>query len=71
MTQMHKETHMSREDLAIFGIDTMAYIRPMIVNGRKVHVVHAADGTLLTIITDRELAFITLRQYEMEPYSVH
>lgn len=71
MYEPPKEHYISPEDLAIFGIETLAYVRPAIINGRKVHVVHAADGTLLTIIVDRDLAFVTLRQHEMNPQSVH
>lgn len=71
MFEPPKEHYMTCEDLAIFGIETLAYIRPVVVNGRKVHVVHAADGTLLTIVMDRETAFVTLRQHEMNPQSVH
>lgn len=71
MYEPPKSHTISREDLAIFGIESMAYVRPAIINGRKVHVIHAADGTLLTISMDRELAFVTLRQHEMEPQSVH
>ncbi len=62
---------LSPEGLALFGLETMAYIRPIEVNGRRVHVIHAADGTPLTVVMDREIAFITVRQNEMQPQSVH
>lgn len=62
---------LSSESLELFGLETMAYIRPVRVNGRRVHVIHAADGTPLTIVTDRDLAFLTVRQYEMQPQSLH
>jgi len=71
MFEPPKDPAISREDLAIFGIETLAYVRPVTINGRKVQVIHAADGTLLTIVMDRDLAFVTLRQYEMDPQSVH
>lgn len=61
----------SPEELALFGIEDMAYIRPLTVNGRRVHVIHAADGTLLTVVMDRDLAFVTIRQHELSPQSVH
>jgi hypothetical protein len=59
------------ESLALLGMETVAYIRPICVNGRRVHVIHAADGTPLTVVPDRELALITIRQNEMQPLSVH
>ncbi|MDD3183131.1 MAG: DUF1150 family protein [Alphaproteobacteria bacterium] len=61
----------STEELALFGIEDIAYIRPVHVNGRCVHVIHAADGTLLTAVMDRDLAFVTIRRHELSPQSVH
>lgn len=62
---------LSPEGLALFGMDTVAYVRPVRVGGRRVHVIHAADGTPLTVVGDRELAFLTVRQHEMQPLSLH
>ncbi len=59
------------KNLALLGLETMAYVRPILVNGRRVHVIHAADGTPLTIVSDRDLALATIRQNEMQPFSVH
>jgi len=66
-----KSMTISPEALALMGLETMAYIRPIRVNGRRVHIIHAADGTPLTMVTERELAFVTIRQHEMQPQSVH
>ncbi len=72
MIEMSKElAAITPEDLALFGLEDMAYIRPITVNGRRVHVIHAADGTLLTAVMDRDLAFVTIRQHELLPQSVH
>lgn len=68
---MMETSLLSSEKLALLGLETMAYIRPVQVNGRRIHVIHAADGTPLTIVTDRELALITIRQNEMQPQSLH
>ncbi|MDX9689848.1 MAG: DUF1150 family protein [Proteobacteria bacterium] len=65
------QTPLTKEDFVAFGIEDTAYVRPVIVNGRKIHVIHAADGTILTAVSDRDIAFITIRQYEMNPVSVH
>jgi hypothetical protein len=64
-------TPLSKEALVTFGIEDTAYVRPVVVNGRKIHVIHAADGTILSAVTDRDIAFLTIRQYEMNPVSVH
>ena len=65
------QLHISPEELALFGIEDMAYVRPITVNGRRIHVIHAADGTLLTAVMDRDLAYGTIRQHELTPHSVH
>jgi hypothetical protein len=61
----------SLNSLGSYGIKTMAYIKPITVDGRLYHSIHAADGTPLTIITERDAAFALVRQNEMEPASVH
>ncbi len=71
MHAFNDQSKMTRKDLSLFGIDETAYVRPIIVAGRKIHVIHAADGTLITAATDRELAFLTIRQNHMTPASVH
>ena len=69
----HVSTHtpLSAEDLIQFGIEDTAYVRPITVNGRRMHVIHAADGTILTAVPGRDLALATIRQHEMTPVSVH
>ncbi len=61
----------SRQDFNSFGLEDMAYVKTVDVEGQKLHAVHAADGTPLTVINTRDLAFATVRQHEMEPLSVH
>jgi hypothetical protein len=62
---------LSGQDLCAFGMDDYAYIKPVLVDGHKVFAIHAADGTPLTTASDRDVAFATVRQHEMEPTSVH
>ncbi len=61
------------ESLHDIGLDdeNIAYIKPVMVDGCRYHSVHAADGTPLTVIRERELAVATVRQHNMEPASVH
>ena len=58
-------------DLGSFGIEDTAYVKSVMVDGRKVHAIHAADGTPLTVVAERDLAFATVRQHDMQPASVH
>lgn len=61
----------TRQDFNSFGLEDLAYIKSVLIEGQLLHAVHAADGTPLTVLTGRELAFATVRQHEMEPLSVH
>jgi hypothetical protein len=58
-------------DLGAYGLETLAYVKKVTVDGQIFHSVHAADGTPLTIIAERDLAFATVRQHDLEPTSVH
>ncbi len=58
-------------DFGNFGLETIAYIKPLIIDGQKVHAIHAADGTPLTIVSARATAFAAVHQYDLEPQSVH
>ena len=49
----------------------VAYIKAVIVDGARVYAIHAADGTALAIVKDRDVAFAAVRQHELEPVSVH
>lgn len=63
--------HLSPQDFAAFGVDHVAYVRPVEVEGAPAFSVHAADGTQLTVLPERDVAFATIRQNDMEPLSVH
>lgn len=63
--------HLSAEDFAAFGVDLVAYVKPVVVNGVTAFAVHAADGTPLTVLPNREVASAAVRQNDLEPMSVH
>jgi len=63
--------HMTITDFAAYGADSIAYIKPVNVDGKAGYSIHAADGHELAIIDDRSVAEITVRQNDMEPFSVH
>jgi hypothetical protein len=62
---------LSASELGMLGMAHVAYIKPVVVDGAEAFAVHAADGTEMAVIGDRQLAFAVVRQYEMEPLSVH
>lgn len=62
---------MTTNDLAMLGMQDVAYVKPVVVEGNSGYAVHAADGTQMALIANRDLAFAVVRQNEMEPVSVH
>jgi hypothetical protein len=71
MKQIERIRQMSARELALFGMQDMAYIKRVIVNDVAGYAVHAADGTQIAVLTDRNVAFATVRQHDLEPLSVH
>jgi len=63
--------HLSPSELGMLGMADVAYIKPVVVDGDEAFAVHAADGTQMAVIGDRDLAFAVVRQHELEPLSVH
>lgn len=62
---------LSSKELAALGMDHMAYIKVVSVNGSVNYSIHAADGTPLTIMGERETAIAAVKQHDMEPVMVH
>lgn len=56
---------------AAFMMNQVAYIKPVSEKGEQAWAIHAADGTQLALIADRDSAFAAVRQHELEPVSVH
>jgi hypothetical protein len=63
--------HLSPSELGMLGMADVAYIKPVVIDGDEAFAVHAADGTQMAVIADRDLAFAVVRQHELEPLSVH
>ncbi len=59
-------------DLAVLGLERLAYVKPVTTeDGVTVYAIHAADGSEMGVIDDFETAFAAVRQHDMEPASVH
>ena len=71
MHEAERIRHMSMRELAFFGIQDIAYIRRVVVDGAAAYAVHAADGTQIAVLADRDVALATVRQHDLEPLSVH
>jgi hypothetical protein len=71
MREIERIRHMSARELALFGMQDLAYIKRVIINEVTGYAVHAADGTQIAVLPDRNVAFATVRQHDLEPLSVH
>jgi hypothetical protein len=71
MQTIEQMRHMTANDLAMLGMQDIAYVKPVTVDGGTSFAIHAADGTQMALTANRDLAFAVVRQNEMEPVSVH
>jgi hypothetical protein len=63
--------HLSERELGMLGMEDLAYVKRVEVDGAEAFAVHAADGTQIAVMGDRDVAFAVVRQHDMEPVSVH
>jgi hypothetical protein len=70
---MQTETirQMTPRDLAALGLSHVAYVKPVTVEGRIAYSIHAADGTEMAVMADRDIAMSAIRVHNLEPLSVH
>ena len=71
MDLQDKQWNLTDQDLTLLGIEQLAYVKPITVKGDSLFSVHAADGTEIAVIADRDVAFAAVRQHSLEPVSVH
>jgi hypothetical protein len=71
MQTIEQMRSMTANDLAMFGMQDVAYVKPVTVDGNAGYAIHAADGTQMALIGDRDIAYAVVRQNELEPVSVH
>ncbi|MEQ9814356.1 MAG: DUF1150 family protein [Azospirillaceae bacterium] len=62
---------LSPQDLAGIGADKVAYVKPIVVDGKKAYAIHGADGTPLTVAGSLEVAYAVIRQNDLEPMAAH
>jgi len=63
--------HISTEQLARLGMQQIAYVKPVVVNGTAAFAIHAADGTPMAIAGGFDVAVAAIVQHEMVPAQVH
>ena len=71
MNEQQSTPAFSAQDFVALGLDHMAYVRSVIIDGRERYAVHAADGTQVTILPTRAQADAAIRQHDLTPVWVH
>jgi hypothetical protein len=71
MNQIEKLRHITPKEFALLGMQDVAYVKRVTVNDQAAFAIHAADGTQIAVLVDRDVAFATVRQHDLEPLSVH
>ncbi|MFT8242606.1 DUF1150 family protein [Roseomonas sp. BN140053] len=62
---------LSPADWASFGLEQIAYVRPVVVDGVQAVAIHSADGTPIGAAPTLDLAVAAIIQHEMEPARLH
>ncbi len=62
---------LSPMDWARFGLQQVAYLRPVVLNGIHAVAIHAADGTHIGAAPNLETAAAAVVEHEMAPVLVH
>jgi len=63
--------HISTQQLAELGMQQIAYVKQVTVNGAACFAIHAADGTPMAIAGGLDVAMAAIMQHEMVPAQVH
>jgi len=71
MTGLESIVGLTPQDFKILGLEQLAYIKPVTVDGGTAFAIFAADGTEIAVMADREIARAAVRQHDLEPLSVH
>jgi hypothetical protein len=62
---------LSSQDWSNFGVNDLAYMKPVILEGESRYAIHAANGAPLAVMDTREVAEAAIMQNELKPLSVH
>ncbi|MFZ4761938.1 MAG: DUF1150 family protein [Alphaproteobacteria bacterium] len=73
---MRDDQEMNNGDMSLnewlnFGVNHIAYCRPVLQQGKEVISIHAADGTQLSVVPSMGMAWMAIRDNEMEPVPLH
>ncbi|MCP5364012.1 MAG: DUF1150 family protein [Hyphomicrobiales bacterium] len=63
--------NLSASSLEALGKGQVAYIKPVVVDGKEAFAIHGADGQPLAVVEDSAVALAVVRQNDLEPVRVH
>ncbi|MCB1532717.1 MAG: DUF1150 family protein [Alphaproteobacteria bacterium] len=63
--------NLSSRDFLNFGLEQVAYIRPIRIDGQSAFAVHGADGTPIAVSETMDGAVINARHNDLEPFAVN
>ena len=63
--------HISAEQLAQLGMQQVAYVKQVMVNGAQGFAIHAADGTPMAVVEDVDTAVELVCEHGMAFAAVH
>ncbi|HJN04170.1 MAG TPA: DUF1150 family protein [Alphaproteobacteria bacterium] len=62
---------LSPGEFAQLGWDELAYVKPVTVDGEAAWAVHAANGTEIALLGNRDRALALALEHDVAPVSVH
>ncbi len=71
MTGLESIIQLAAQDFKTLGLEQLAYVKPVTLDGKEIFAVYAADGTEIAVMANREIACAAVRQHDLEPLSVH
>ena len=71
MSTIERIRQITPRDLALLGLQDIAYVKPVHVRGIESYAIHAADGSEMAVVPSRELADATILENNLAPVSVH
>ncbi len=71
MTGIERIVRLAAQDFRVLGLEHLAYVKQVTVDGQIAFAVHAADGTEIAVMAERAVAEAVVRQHDLEPLSVH
>ncbi|MES2984696.1 MAG: DUF1150 family protein [Pseudomonadota bacterium] len=69
--QQLERTKLEELMMAMVGLETMAYIKPVMEGALTNYAVFAADGTQLAIFESEEKAYYNAVKHNLAPVSIH